>query len=47
MFLPPAIAVFPQRASVPLGKLEKEKFERFIDEKRGGAAEKVYFNKGL
>ncbi|KAL7415216.1 Tricarboxylate/iron carrier [Mrakia frigida] len=47
LFLPPSIAVFPQRASVPIGKLEKDVFGKFVDEKVGGEAEKVFFNKGL
>lgn len=38
LFLPPAIAYFPQRASVSTDKLE-DKFH--------GYKEKVYFNKGL
>ncbi|CDZ98604.1 mitochondrion protein [Phaffia rhodozyma] len=46
-FLPPSIAVFPQRASVSLGKLEKDKFERFARAENGGLDEKVFFNKGL
>jgi hypothetical protein len=41
VFLPPSIAVFPQRASVKLGKLEPEL--RAL----GDADETVYFNKGL
>lgn len=40
-FLPPAIAVFPQRASVPLGKLEPHLRARGSDD------EVVFFNKGL
>lgn len=39
VFLPPAIAVFPQRASIEPRKLE----ERFWDK----GYEKVEFNKGL
>lgn len=46
LFLPPSIAVFPQRAAVPLGKLEKD-FARFARTENGGLDEKVYFNKGL
>lgn len=41
VFLPPSIAVFPQRASVPLGKLEPHL------RKLGDKEEIVYFNKGL
>ena len=47
LFLPPSIAVFPQRASVPIGKLEKDVFGKFVDPRVGGEKEKVFFNKGL
>ena len=41
VFLPPSIAVFPQRASVKLGQLEPEL------QALGDADETVFFNKGL
>lgn len=41
VFLPPSIAVFPQQASVKLGKLEPEL------QALGDADETVFFNKGL
>jgi len=45
IFLPPAIATFPQTASIETGKLES-KFQGLKDE-NGREVEAVRFNKGL
>lgn len=45
VFLPPAIATFPQTASIKAERLEKE-FQNVTDE-RGEAVKVFEFNKGL
>ena len=45
IFVPPALAVFPQQDSLPVGKLEPQ-FQGLKD-KEGKPIETLYFNKGL